>query len=357
MSASTVTGVASHPEARRVDPRERSARRRSFFLALALATAVPLLGLPLYGLSHWTAPMPVLASVMAVWIVTGYGHVMCTVWFGADPDYRTVVRDNRPRILLSLAVVPAVMAALAIASTVVSAWLYAGFLAWQAHHYSRQNYGLLSFAAVNDRSVPLPRLVSLIINVTSAAGAIGMITMPTIYPVALPRLPFITPEVASWARIGEIGCFIAAALLIAWLLITDRRLRGSPMVLLMLALSWAFFLPVLLPGAAQMTFWPYAMAHGAQYLIIMGVTSRRSPRGWIGFGLFAASAVVLGAIVFHPPGIVLIQAYTGVVIWHFLADARLWRLRDPAIRAVVSRRFDFLFGAVSGPAAPRARPS
>jgi hypothetical protein len=33
----------------------------------------------------------------------------------------------------------------------------------------------------------------------------------------------------------------------------------------------------------------------------------------------------------------------GVVVWHFLADARLWRLRDPSVRVIVRRRFDFLF--------------
>ncbi|MDB5484059.1 MAG: hypothetical protein JWO83_5112 [Caulobacteraceae bacterium] len=346
-----------------VDPQGSSVRSRTFFVALALATAIPLVVLPFYGLSHWLAPTPLLASVFAVWILTGYGHVMSTVWFGADPDYRPVVRANRWRILGSLAAVPAVMGVLTVASTTVSAWLYAGFLAWQAHHYSRQNYGILSFAAVNDRVGPLPKQVSLIINLTSAAGAIGMVLMPTIYPVGLPRLPFLTPEAATAGRVAAIGCLVAAAVLIGRLLITEPRLRGGPRVLLFLGLSWAFFLPGLLSGAPQMTFWPYAMAHGAQYLIIMGITSRRSPRGWFGFALFAASAGVLGPLVFHPPGIVLIQAYTGVIIWHFLADARLWRLRDPTVRAIVSRRFDFLFGTPQGatgsrqPASPTVAPA
>ena len=335
---------------------------RTFFVALALATAIPLVILPFYGLSGWIAPIPLQAAVFAIWVVTGYGHVMSTVWFGADPDYRPVLRAHRLRILASLAVIPLVLGVLTIASTTVSAWIYAGFLAWQAHHFNRQNYGVLSFAAVNDRLGPLPRQVSLIVNITSIAGAIGMVSLPAIYPVALPRLPFLTPETAAYGRMVAIGCFIAAAILIARLLIIEPRLRGSPRVLLFLGLIWAFFLPGLLSGAPQMSFWPYAMAHGAQYLIIMGVTSRRSPRGWLGFGLFAGAAVVLGALVVHPPGIVWIQAYTGIVIWHFLADARLWRLRDPMVRAIVSRRFDFLFGPAaaapgSGTAAePRIAP-
>jgi hypothetical protein len=84
----------------------------------------------------------------------------------------------------------------------------------------------------------------------------------------------------------------------------------------------------------------------------MGVTSRRSRAGWRGFGAFAAIAVALGLAVHGAPGIVWAQAYTGVVVWHFLADARLWRLRDPEVRAIVRRRFDFLFSVPRPATAP-----
>src|ERR1700676_631717 len=103
------------------DPQGSPVRSRSFFVALALATAIPLVVLPFYGLSHWLAPTPLLASVFAVWVLTGYGHVMSTVWFGADPDYRPVVRAHRLRILGSLAAIPIVLGVLTIASTTVSA--------------------------------------------------------------------------------------------------------------------------------------------------------------------------------------------------------------------------------------------
>jgi hypothetical protein len=341
-----------------VPARENAARSARFFGALAIATAIPLLVLPAYGLSHWTAPAPALATVGILWVLTGYGHVVSTVWFGADPDYRPLVRAHRLRMLASLAVIPLAMGLFTLASTAVSAWLYAGFLAWQAHHFSRQNYGVIAFAAAGDRMGPLPRSIGWVTLLASAAGAIGMLLTPGVYPVALPRLPFLTPEVTHLGRLGQGACFAAAALLIARLLVLDRRVRMSPKVLLFLGLGWAFFLPSLLSGAPQMTFWPYAMAHGAQYLVITGISARRSPLGWAGFGLFAAAAVVLGAIVFHPPGVVLVQAYTGVVIWHFLADARLWRLRDPAVRTIIGRRFDFLFGGASAVgSAPAPKPA
>ena len=316
---------------------------RSFFVALALATALPLIALPSYGLSHLIAPVPIVAAVYGVWVLTGFGHVTSTVWFGVDPDYRPVVRAHRLRMLACLAVIPVAMAAITLADRTMSTWLYAGFLAWQAHHFSRQNYGILSFAAANDRFGPLPREVGLITNITSAAGAMGMVTMPSIYPKGLPRLPLLTPTLAVYGHVAAIVCFVAAAGLTAWLLVKDRRLRRSPTVLLFLGLSGVFFSPSLLHGPPVMAFWPYAMAHGAQYLIVMANTSRTSPFGWVGFAIFAVGAACLGAAAIALPGPVLIQAFTGIVIWHFLADARLWRLRDPVVRAIVRRRFSFVF--------------
>jgi hypothetical protein len=340
-----------------IPSRDNAARSAWFFGSLVIATALPLLALPAYGLSHWTAPTPALVTVGALWVLTGYGHVVSTVWFGADPDYRSLILTHRLRMLASLAVIPLAMGLFALVSTAVSAWLYASFLAWQAHHFSRQNYGIVAFAAAGDRMGPLPRSIGWVTVLASVTGALGMLLTPGIYPVALPRLPFLTPELTLWGRLTQAGCLLAAAALIARLVIVDARLRASPRVLLFLGLGWTFFLPSLLSGAPQMTFWPYAMAHGAQYLVITGISARRSPLGWAGFGLFAATAVALGVLVFHPPGIVLVQAYTGVVIWHFLADARLWRLRDPSVRAIVGRRFDFLFGGRGSDARPAPGPA
>jgi hypothetical protein len=75
----------------------------------------------------------------------------------------------------------------------------------------------------------------------------------------------------------------------------------------------------------------------------MGVTAKRAPRAWSRIAGVTVGAAAAGAVAFRLPGLVLAQSYMGVVVWHFLADARLWRLRDPAVRAVVRRRFDFLF--------------
>ena len=323
-----------------------------FFSALALATAAPLLVLPFYGLSHLPAPAPVLVGVGAIWVVTGFGHVMSTTWFGLDPGYKDVVRAHRPRMLFSLAAIPLFMAGAALADRSVSAWLYAGFLTWQGHHFARQNFGVLSFAAARDRTGPLPREVGWIIHATSAAGAIAMATMTSIYPPGLGALPFLAPAAVGYAHEASLACLVVAGVLAGWLVSRHAPLRRSPTVLLFLGLSVVFFAPALLSGPAQLTFWPYAMAHGAQYLVIAGMTARRSPYHWLGLAIFAGLAIGLGVLAFEMKTTVLRQAYAGIVMWHFLADARLWRLRDPLVRATVRRRFDFVFGPAAGPARP-----
>jgi len=329
---------------------------RTFFAALAVATAAPLIAMPLYAMAPALAPAPLTAIVVAAWVLTAYGHVLSTLWFGADPDYAPVVRANRWRMIASLAIIPAAAGGVALASPLASAWAYAAFLVWQAHHYNRQNYGILSFAAARDGTGPLPREVGLILNLTTVAGALGMVTLPTIYPRGLPLLAFQTGPAVLVGRCVAIACFIAAAAVIARILWREKRLRQGPTVLVFLALSGVFFLPSLLPGAQQAAFWPFAMAHGAQYLVIMGVTSKRARHAWPRIAGVSAVAIALGAAAFQLPRLVLAQAYMGVVMWHFLADARLWRLRDPAVRMIVRQRFDFLFAPrpLPGPSEARA---
>jgi hypothetical protein len=58
---------------------------------------------------------------------------------------------------------------------------------------------------------------------------------------------------------------------------------------------------------------------------------------------FTVAATGLGEAAFQLPKLVSAQTYTSIVVWQFLVDARLWRLRDPSVRAIVSPRFDFLF--------------
>lgn len=311
-----------------------------FFATLAVVTIAPLILLPILQIGKSTAQNEL---VWGIWIIAGYGHVLSTIWFGSDPDYRPVIQENRTRMIASLAVIPMVMAIIALSSQIAWSWVFAAYLVWQAQHYNRQNYGILAFASSHDGLGPLPREVGWIIHLTTCAGAVSMVTMPSIYPQGVAPLPFLTPPAALAARLVAIASFATSIGVAAWLVLKDDRLRRSPTTLLFLCLTVVFFLPALLPGRSTATFWPYAMAHGLQYLVITGITALRSRLALSGLLVFLVLATVLGVLASRMTNAPWAQIYTGIIMWHFLADARLWRLRDPTVRAIVRKRFDFVF--------------
>ena len=312
--------------------------RKVFFISLIAVSAIPLMLLPLHDVHIAT---PINKLIVLTWIVAGYSHVMSTLWFGIDEDYRPVIATNRARMLGSLAIIPAAMAGVAVASVTASSWIYAAYTMWLAHHYNRQNFGLVAFAAVHDDAGMVPRDVGLMLNLTTGAGAISMAAMPSIYPGGIS--PFADPAFSYYGRFLAAGLMIAAAVVLVRLLIRNPHLKRCPMTLTFLGLGFAFYLPALLGGPSEVSFWPYAMAHGLQYLLMMSVVARGSRLGFAGLAMFGVMALALGILVVGMGTAPWAQFYTGIVMWHFLADARLWRLRDPLVRGVVKERFSFLF--------------
>lgn len=312
--------------------------RRIFFASLIMVSAVPLFLLPFHDMS---VPAPVNGLIYVVWIAAGYSHVMSTVWFGLDTDYHPLIARNKARMLGSLAVLPAAMAAIALASLAAASWAYAAYTLWLAHHYNRQNFGLVAFAAANDRLGPMPREVGWMFNLTTVAGAIRLVAMPTIYPGGIS--PFGNPIFAYYGQIVAALFMAAALILLAVIIWRHKAIRRSPLVLVFLGIGFAFYLPALVSGPNSVSFWPYAIAYGLQYLLMMGVVSRGSRLGLAGLGIAAGIALVLGMLVYSMSAAPWAQLYVGVVMWHFLVDARLWRLRDPLVRTVVMKRFSFLF--------------
>ena len=99
---------------------------------------------------------------------------------------------------------------------------------------------------------------------------------------------------------------------------------------------------------------PYAavggmtMAHGFQYLLLVGLVAAGNRRGtsrWLRLAVFANVALVGGVLLsgashLHgfPPAIRLVfGAYLGVVTAHFVIDSGFWRMRDPFPRAFLAR--------------------
>jgi hypothetical protein len=141
-----------------------------------------------------------------------------------------------------------------------------------------------------------------------------------------------------------VALFVASTVLLLKVLLTTPRLRADLPAVIFTVLGWAFFLPTLVSTNQLVGFWSYAIAHGAQYLIFMIIVSGNRKRGIVGLSLFVlVFAAMLVAFEHLNRSGAGFAAYTGIVMSHFLIDAKIWRLREPLQRGLIEQRFGFIF--------------
>ena len=152
--------------------------------------------------------------------------------------------------------------------------------------------------------------------------------------------------------------FLATALLAVGVaggaLALARRPRSErpPRFCAMYGLALLFPLPVFVFTSPYAAVGGLTMAHGLQYLLLVGLVAagndRRKRIG--GVAALCAMAVVGGVVlnVFsHLHGDVpslrlLFGVYLGLLAGHFVVDAGIWRLREPFVRSFLSRRVGYL---------------
>lgn len=276
-----------------------------------------------------------LTAVAAVAFMLGTPHVLATFGLFLDRDIRALSLADRTRYMLvpALAIPLTVIAFLFVdgkAATVV----LTGFLLWQTHHFTKQNLGMFAFWT-RARRLPgmTPRERSLILG-TTLIGGLGIL-----------RATGLVPDLDQPLRVVGLLVLTSGVIWVA------AHWQGQRSLALLTAI--AFYSPLLifdvnLLGAA----FAYQAAHGAQYYLMVGTVVHAgrpsSP------SLLSVTTVVAALVV----GAVLITAATsnwaftdhrwlfgvgkGIVAAHFVADARLWRLRDPAVRGIMKARFSFL---------------
>ncbi len=187
------------------------------------------------------------------------------------------------------------------------------------------------------------------LNVAALGAIISLLGTPSFFTPTQGLVPALadTMPAAAYVVLRPLGTAIYAASLLLMLGVfrAEPRLRGR--VARRCAGARDRLLP---PGhrtfqSAAMGFLPLAMAHGAQYILMMSVVSGRSARGVLGFVVMCAIGVVAGlgldAMRMWP----VILLGTGIVQVHFLVDAKVWRLREKRQRAIMNDRFDFLLAA------------
>jgi hypothetical protein len=340
------------------------ARARAWLVATALVTAGAI------GAAIALAP-PAGASpsrALAWLLFTGSSvHVASTGWFYTQREVRAHMREHRVRYLwvpLGLIAGAAALAFLLTPSTLE--WPLLAYFAWQFFHYQKQNLGLAALAASASRAGPLSRGERRALLAAGIAGIGGLLGHPGLLQLAVrPALGVLFPVSAAGFAVAA-GCGIA---------IFARRPVRPPAGLCVAYLGALLFsVPVFVFGSPYAAVAGMTVAHGLQYLLLMGLVAGGSPGGslpsvggcprrpgergigWllpvavlanvalIGGALLSASSHLHGAA---PAGRLVYGCYLGLVMSHFAVDAGLWRMRDPFPSSFLGARLPYLL--------PRAR--
>lgn len=121
-------------------------------------------------------------------------------------------------------------------------------------------------------------------------------------------------------------------------------------------ISLAFWLPVFAFGSPYAAVAGLTIAHGLQYLLLVGLVAAGGPRPGrlLRLALLTNIALAGGALLAvasdqaHSAPLIRIcyGAFLGAVMAHFVIDAGLWRMRDKFPRAFLASRVPYLVPGV-----------
>jgi hypothetical protein len=325
--------------------------RGLFYALLIAATLLPYLLFPicLYLLPRSPASMPALQTFL---FLGAGGHVAASFFFYEDPEVRSFMRDGRwvrytaaPIILLIAA-----GAAFSLGPPTLRAHATLAFWIWQVHHFTRQNHGILAFASRAD-GVAVSTVERTAITLTDLGAVLATICLVT---------PLRATVLADWGwqiYATAAGCYAAA-----WIFFAAGRplqhLAAAPLRTLIYFLLMLFYLPLFLFDDPFPAVYMYRVAHGLQYLVFMGFVAGR-PRASLArrLGTLTVFTLAGGALIrmMQTPDLwgswreTAMGLSLGIIMWHFVLDAGVWRLSEPFQRGFMAERFDFLR---SGPRRP-----
>jgi hypothetical protein len=273
-------------------------------------------------------------------------HVAATAWFYFLPEIRGHARAHKGRYVI---VPVALILGTALAATVVPAegitWALLAYFAWQFFHFQKQNLGLAALAGVAQSSGSLRRLERLGIVVAGFGGIAGLVVHPDLLQVTLDaHVRFLFPMA---------GVVFVAGVAIGLYALSQREQRPPGFVIIYL-ISLVFFGPVFVFTSPYAAVAGLVVAHGYQYLLIVGLVAgapRRGRPGVIGLALMMSVALLGGLALnyashLHGSPVILERAlygaYLGAVMAHFVIDAGLWRLRDEFPRRFLTANLPYL---------------
>jgi hypothetical protein len=270
-------------------------------------------------------------------------HVAATGWLYTQPEVRAYARQHRARLVrLPVALILGSAVAAALVSPALMTWCLLPYYGWQFFHFQKQNVGMAALAA-SARRVASPRPAERrAMMIAGWAGIAGLIAHPGLLQLRVsPGLSGLYPAAAAVFT----GAAVTGAAALARRPAHDRALSFCVSYLS----SLGFWVPVFVFGSPYAAVGGMTIAHGLQYLLLVGMVAAadgqrpgRTLRLAALCNVALAGGAVLGAAShLHgagPAGRLLFGAYLGAVMAHFVIDAGLWRLRDPFPRAFLASR-------------------
>jgi hypothetical protein len=229
-------------------------------------------------------------------------------------------------------------------------WLLLPYFGWQFFHYQKQNLGLSALSAAALRLAPLSRAERQALIGAGLAGIAGLAGRPGLLQLPV-RLP--VPALQAIAAVAFAACVTVG---VSCLLARPRADRPAGFCAVYLT-ALAFSLPVLLFASPYAAVAGLTIAHGLQYLLLMGMlaaggqprsrgaTARTAQLAALcNIALLggAALSVASDQLAAAPTTRWLYGLFLGAVMAHFVIDAGLWRLRDEFPRGFMRSRLPYL---------------
>ena len=290
-------------------------------------------------------------------------HVASTGWFYTVPEVRAYMRQHRPRyVWWPLALIAGGGAIAMLVPRTALDWLLLPYFGWQFFHYQKQNLGIAALAAASQRIAPLRMAERRALTGAGLAGIAGLLARPSLLqlpvrPILAPLFPVATIAFAGFVAVG-VGCLAVRS--------PAQRPAGFCVVYLT---SLGFSVPVFVFTSPYAAVAGLTIAHGLQYLLLMGLMAAAGPRPAAGpraatarrlAGLAAlCNIALLGGAALSiasdqaaagPALRILFGLFLGAVMAHFVVDAGLWRMREEFPRSFLHSRLPYLVPA-AGPAA------
>jgi hypothetical protein len=274
-------------------------------------------------------------------------HVAATGWLYTLPKVRAYARERPGRFVyapIGLVVMTGAVAVLVPAPSF--AWLLLPYFAWQLVHFQKQNLGMAALAASSRGVTGLRSVERRALTVAGLAGAAALFARPDVLQLDVdPGLGLIRPF--------ALAIFAGAVATGAWL-VAGRPHRDRPTAFCVVYVtSLCFALPVFLFESPYAAVGGMTIAHGLQYLLLVGMVAAGGSRGkrrLVRVAVFCNVTLIGGAALnaashLHAGGAaarLVFGASLGLAMAHFIIDAGIWRLRDPVPRRLVSTYLPYL---------------